>query len=83
MVADVGLNAIEIGILSALNVAAITNLVPVANHWNSVPPPNATYPTITFQYIFSDRRAEGFSEDAQSYVYRFRMRAHTFGKPTR
>lgn len=69
MVSDVGLNAVEIAVTTLLTDPSITALVPAADHWNSVPPPSADYPVITYQYMFSDRRSEGFDGKAESFVY--------------
>ncbi len=69
MVSDVGLNSVEIAIVAALDVAGITALVPSTNHYNSMVPPDGTFPAVIFQLVGTDRQGESFSSKAERLTY--------------
>lgn len=67
--ADAGLNAIEKGILTALNVVGVTALVPAVRHYNMLVPPDGTYPAIVLSLHDNDNEGRAFGQDAGSYDY--------------
>jgi len=70
LVSDVGLNAVEIALVAKLAAdGGVTALVPATNHYNSMVPPDGSFPAIIFQLVGHDRRAEAMDSDAESLLY--------------
>lgn len=64
-----GIDAVEAGIFSKINVSGVTTLVPAARHCAGIVPREMAYPVIVVQLMDSNDEGSAFADDAESYLY--------------